>query len=385
MIATWKASNGEQKDFNVASTQGFDQIATITDRRRQVRRDGHLQGRLPGLDPALRIPGVVKAESVKDAETFNTGWKALNNDWLSGPFKVESFDNSQKVLTVVPNDKWWGEKPLLDKITFRAISPDATAAAFANNELDSFDIGPDPDAYQRVKGVADASHPAGRRSELPALHLQHQGRRADRPEGAPGHRQGPGPRGHRRLRPGRHRLAGPAAEQQHPAAEPGGLRGRRRARPGSTTTWKAPRPIWTPLGWTAGSDGIREKDGKKLAVKFAQLSGVAVSENEALQAQNMLKEIGVKVDIVDVPIAKFQDGSLLSNHEFEIMRLQLDRDPVPVPGHQPDLRHRLRQQLLASCPMPEIDANAKKLDTETDVAGADRRWPTRRRRSSGRT
>ena len=29
MIATWKANNGSQKDFNIASTQGFDQIAKM--------------------------------------------------------------------------------------------------------------------------------------------------------------------------------------------------------------------------------------------------------------------------------------------------------------------------------------------------------------------
>ena len=88
----------------------------------------------------------------------------------------------------------------------------------------------------------------------------------------------------------------------------------------------------TPLGWTAGADGIREKDGKQLEVKFSQLSGVPVSENEALQAQNMLKEIGVKVDIVDVPIAKFQDGSLLSNHEFDIVAFSWIGTPYPFQG-----------------------------------------------------
>ena len=123
---------------------------------------------------AVQDATIFKAESVKDPDTFNTGWKELNNDWLSGPFKVESFDKTQKVLTLVPNDKWWGDKPLLDKITFRAISPDAAAAAFVNNELDSFDIGPDPDAYKRVSACSDATRPQGGRPELPAHHLQQQ-------------------------------------------------------------------------------------------------------------------------------------------------------------------------------------------------------------------
>ena len=47
----------------------------------------------------------------------------------------------------MPSDTWWGAAPLLDSIQFTVISPDATPQAFANNELDSFDIGPDPNGY----------------------------------------------------------------------------------------------------------------------------------------------------------------------------------------------------------------------------------------------
>ena len=138
------------------------------------------------------------------------------------------------------------------------------------------------------------------------------------------------------------------------------------------------------LGWTAGADGIREKDGKKLEVKFSQLSGVAVSENEALQAQNMLKEIGVKVDIVDVPIAKFQDGIAALQPRVRHRCLQLDRDSVPVPGHQPDLRHRLGQQLLAAVRTGDrCERQGAGLRDRCRQARSSS--PTRRRRSSGRT
>ena len=47
----------------------------------------------------------------------------------------------------MPSDTWWGDAPLLDSIQFTVISPDAVPQAFANNELDSFDIGPDPNGY----------------------------------------------------------------------------------------------------------------------------------------------------------------------------------------------------------------------------------------------
>jgi peptide/nickel transport system substrate-binding protein len=157
ITAMWKACNGADKAFNCATNQGYDSIASVKTGADKFDVTITFKGAYPDWTQPYSIPGVVKAESVKDANTFNKGWVDLKNEWLSGPFKVQSFDKTQKVLTEVPNDKWWGAKPLLDKITFRTISPDATAAAFVNNELDSFDIGPDPDAFKRVQGVSDAS------------------------------------------------------------------------------------------------------------------------------------------------------------------------------------------------------------------------------------
>jgi peptide/nickel transport system substrate-binding protein len=144
----------EQK-FQAASTEGYDSIASVTPGADKFDYTVTWKGPTP-TGTRHRRSGT-QAESVKDPDTFNSGWSKLNNDWLSGPFKVEKFDETQKVLTEVPNDKWWGDKPLLDKIIYRAISPDAWDAAFVNNELDSFDIGPDPDAFKRASGVQDAT------------------------------------------------------------------------------------------------------------------------------------------------------------------------------------------------------------------------------------
>ena len=88
-------------------------------------------------------------------------------------------------------------------------------------------------------------------------------------------------------------------------------------------------------------------------MKFSQLSGVPVSANEALQTQNMLKEIGVKVDIVDVPIAKFQDGSVLSQHEFEIIAFSWIGTPYPFDGIKQIYGTGSGQQLLAAVGSPD--------------------------------
>ena len=366
LTATWKACADVNKEFNCASTQGYDQIATIETGADKFDVTITFKAAYPDWTQPFSYPGTLKAESVKDPATFNNGWKNLNNDWLSGPFKVASFDSSQKVLTEVPNDKWWGEKPLLDKITFRAISPDATAAAFANNELDSFDIGPDPDAYQRVKGVSDATirQAAGPNFRHFTFNTK-AGVLTDQKV-----RQAI-VKGLNREEIGLSDLAGidwPVRplnnnillQNQEGYADVASETGIDFDPEGAKADLEA-------LGWTAGADGIREKDGKKLTVKFAQLSGVAVSANEALQAQNMLKEIGVKVDIVEVPVAKFQDGSVLSNHEFEIIAFSWIGTPYPFQGIS-QIYGTGSESNYSQLSVPQIDENAKLLDSETDLS-----------------
>ena len=364
LTATWKACNGENKKFQCASTQGYDQIASIEAGADKFDVTVTFKAAYPDWSQPLVNP--VKAESVKDAETFNNGWKSLNNDWLSGPFKVESFDSSQKVLTEVPNDKWWGEKPLLEKITFRAISPDATAAAFANNELDTFDIGPDPDAYQRTKGVSDASIRAAAGPNFrhftfntKAGVLTDQKVRQVIVKGLD------------REAIGASDLAGidwpvQALNNNILLQNQEGYKDVA-AETGINYDPDGAKADLDALGWTAGPDGIRVKDGKKLEVKFAQLSGVPVSQNEALQTQNMLKEIGVKVDIVNVPVSKFQDGSVLSNHEFEIIAFSWIGTQYPFQGIS-QIYGTGSDSNYSQLSDPRIDANAKKLDSETDHA-----------------
>ena len=72
-----------------------------------------------------------------DKKLFNDGLinKPLDKYW-AGPFKVENWDASQKSLSLTRNDKWWGQKPLLEKISIRSLGEAASLAAFKNSEID---------------------------------------------------------------------------------------------------------------------------------------------------------------------------------------------------------------------------------------------------------
>jgi len=116
-------------------------------------------------------------------------------------------------------------------------------------------------------------------------------------------------------------------------------------------------------GWTVGEDGIREKDNQKLVLNFTQIATVKASENEALQAQSMLKEIGIQLNIVTIPIPRF--GPTLSGNEFEIIAFSWIGTPYPFSGIK-QLYGTDSESNFAQLSLPEVDELAGQIATETD-------------------
>ena len=82
---------------------------------------------------------------------------------------------------------------------------------------------------------------------------------------------------------------------------------------------------------------------ERLTVRFSQLVGVPVSENEAQLVAGQLAEVGIEVEIVDVPVQEF--GNTLTAGEFELMAFSWIGTPFPFRGICAALRQRLGQQL----------------------------------------
>ncbi len=74
---------------------------------------------------------------VNDKNTFNNGFvDNLHPEWAAGPFKLDNWNSSEKVITLVPNEKWWGDKPILERVIVRQMEVSAQRAAFKNGEID---------------------------------------------------------------------------------------------------------------------------------------------------------------------------------------------------------------------------------------------------------
>jgi peptide/nickel transport system substrate-binding protein len=364
MVAKWKACNGENTAFSCTSTESFDPIASITFGDNKFDVTVSYKNSFPDWSQGFSSPGVIKAESIMDPEVFNTGWSELNNDWLSGPFKVGSFDETQQVMTLIPNEKWWGKPPILNSIIWRAIAPDAVAQAFANQEIDSFDIGSDPDAFQRAGRVENAqvrkaggpnfrhftfNSKAGLLQDVTIRQAVVYGldRQAIAASDLAGIDWPVQPLNNHIFLQGQAGFVDTASLT------------------GLDYNPEKARSVLTDAGWVVGDDGIREKDNQKLILKFTQIATVKASENEALQAQSMLKEIGIQLDIVTVPIPRF--GPTLTGHEFEIIAFSWIGTPYPFSGIK-QIYGTGSGSNFAQLSLPEVDELAEQIATETDPA-----------------
>jgi len=252
---------------------------------------------------------------------------------------------------------------LLDSIIWRAIASDAKAQAFANQEIDAFDIGSDPDAFQRAKRVANAQiRKAGGPNFRHFTFNSKAGLIQDQTI--------------------RQAIVYALDRQSIAASDLAGidwpvqplnnhvfLQGQAgfvdiASATGLDFNSEKARSLLDKAGWAVGKDGIREKDDQKLIVRFSQLATIKASENEALQAKSMLKDVGIQLDIVTVPTSRF--GSILSGKEFEIIAFSWIGTPYPFNGIK-QVYGSGSESNFAQLSMPEVDKLAEQISTETDI------------------
>ena len=109
--------------------------------------------------------GEIMHPALLDKELFNDGFvDKPHPEYAAGPFTIaeDGWNSSEKTLTVVRNEKWWGEKTVLERIIFRQMDSAAERAAFKNDELDAAPALAAA-AYKELKEVANTELRRGAR------------------------------------------------------------------------------------------------------------------------------------------------------------------------------------------------------------------------------
>jgi peptide/nickel transport system substrate-binding protein len=324
-VADWQAQNGSNPAFQPASTVGWDSIGSI------VRGTDDQDVKITFSKPFAEWKGLTNllypASVYSTPDEFNKGWvdKIPVTD---GPFKVKSIDDTDKTLTIVRDPNWWGPKPKLDSITFKAIPASSQAQALQGGDIDAMDIGPSVPNY---KTLASAQGITIHKALSPDFRVLTFGARAGSPMADPKVRIAL-MKGIDRTLIGK-AVLGPIVPNVQPLNNRVYVQGQSQyqddggqyaynkdeaARELDAAGWKLP----------AGQQ-VRQKDGKPLELQFVVPSDITYSADEAQQVQLQLGQIGVKVDINTVDVNAWQT-QYLDVGNFDILNQTWESTPFPI-------------------------------------------------------
>ncbi|MDQ0147115.1 ABC transporter family substrate-binding protein [Pseudarthrobacter niigatensis] len=249
--------------------------------------------------------------AVNTPEIFNEGFNGnMHPEWMAGPFKLDQYDTAAKTVTMVPNDKWWGQKPVLANVTFRQLETSAQIAAFKNGEIDAMSANT-ISLYKQLDGTKDSDIRRGQRLFAGGLNLNAQritdvnvrkaifaavDREALRKVRFNGLNWEEPSSGSMMLLP-----FSEYYQDNYPVKETGA---------------DAAKKVLTDAGYTANANGIMEKDGKPAAFKISNFGDDPTTLAVAQTLQKQLQAGGMDVGIDQRASADF--GKVLGSREFDL-------------------------------------------------------------------
>ncbi|MFE6050176.1 ABC transporter family substrate-binding protein [Kitasatospora sp. NPDC056446] len=330
--ANWRALNGKDPAYKPSSSTGFELVSSVERGKDDFqavmtfdRPFSEWQSMFNGAANAPLLP----AGRIATPELFNSAYLDAI-PVTAGPFKVEQLDRTAQTVTLVADPAWWGDKPMLDRIVFHAMRPDAMPAAFAKGQLDLVNNGPDVAGYQTIRStkgavVRRAGGPDFRQFTLnartPALSdatVRQAVFQAINRDAV--------------IRSDLSGLDWPAVPLNNHllVANQNGYRdnslGLARYDP-----VEAARKL-DAAGWKLDGD-VRKKDGRELNLRMVIPAGVTQAQNEAANTTRMLKDVGIKVSTVTAAVNEFFD-KYINRNDFDIAAYSLLGTPFPASGNR---------------------------------------------------
>ena len=308
----WKFNNAENPDVVANSTDGYDQIESVTAGESDKQAVVTYKQAYPWWQALFDR---VLHPSVADAQTFNEGYlKNPHPEWGAGPYKVDQFDYNSGTVSFVPNEKWWGEKPKLDKVTYRQMESQATINAYQAGEVDAVEI-TNKDHLAVAKTVKDTTLRGTLRPSNYLVTLN-----AKTPTLEDVKVREAVFTGINRETLAQVRFNGMDYTENLPGSFAlfqnqkgyqdnfGGL---------VTYDQDKAKQLLDEAGWAESGDGIREKDGKKLTLRYVTFGDSQLTKSTAAAMQKMLKDIGVDLQVAERPSSDF--SKVIAEREFDVL------------------------------------------------------------------
>ena len=309
--STWRTSNGTDPAYLVSSTDGYDRITSVVrgvdDRQAVVTFQG-IDLWWQGLFNVLLNPAAA------DPAVYNQGYvNTPHNEWGAGPYQVQSYDQQNGAIVFERNPRWWGRPGKLDTRTFVTLEDVAGLNAFKNGQIDAVGAG-SRDRLAQLQGQPDTEIRKG-----PSLQLDYFTLNGESPVLSD-----------LRVRKAifeavdREQIARFHFDGLDYTADPVGsmiflpFQGGYTDNVGKVVPYdpeQAKRDL-DAAGWTAGPDGVRVKDGQPLRFTYVNTGDDPVGKAIAGGTAAMLKNVGVQMDIRQVPSGDF--SKIVTGKEFDM-------------------------------------------------------------------
>jgi peptide/nickel transport system substrate-binding protein len=168
---TWNMLKGENKDIDIVSSGAYEFVDSV--KAGSSDKEVVVTTTQPVFPLDALFTGLIHP-AVNTPEIFNTGFTGdMHPEWMAGPFKLDQYDSAAKTVTLAQNDKWWGTKPVLDKVVFRQLETSAQIAAFKNGEIDGVSANTIA-LYKQLDGTKNSEVRRGQRLFAGGLNLNAQ-------------------------------------------------------------------------------------------------------------------------------------------------------------------------------------------------------------------
>jgi peptide/nickel transport system substrate-binding protein len=324
--AQWKALNGSNPAFQTAGTIGYDKIESVV--KGADDREVVVTYSQPYSDWQALFAPLYPASTDSTPDAFQHDWEG-KVPVSDGPFKLDGIDQTSKTVTLVRNDKWWGDPPKLEKMIYRTIDLDAQTDALANGEIDlQYGIGSHVSYYARAKSlpgvtVHRAAGPVWANLTLNA---------ASGPLADLGVRNA--------LTVGVNRkqvnqaIIGPLGVSTEPLNNHVFFTNQNGYQDNSGDLGKfdpaRAKQLLDTAGWKSTDGGkTRSKDGQQLKLRYVISSTNDTTKQIAEIVQSQLADIGVTADIVPVP-GKDYYNKYVNTGAFDIALVTLGGNAYPI-------------------------------------------------------
>ncbi|MCK9795513.1 ABC transporter family substrate-binding protein [Isoptericola sp. 4D.3] len=308
----WISNRSTEEGYVPNTTDGYSQIESVEQGEDERQAVVTFKSEFPWTDGLFWH---IMNPAVDSAKVFNEGYiEEAHPEWGAGPYKIDEFDINGGTISFVPNDTWWGDAPMLDKVTFRVLDPVAAVNAFQNGEIDLVE-NLTADNIEQLKDVEGAATYRAQRASSNLLQLN-----AERPQLADvevreaifkainreqikevvwnGLNYTEPEAGSFNLFPFQEGYVDALAEA------------------GWSYDVEAANAALDEAGWTLNGD-VREKDGQKLEGRMPIFGEEPITEARAKVVQQQLAQIGFALEIDKRPVSDF--STVLTTKDWDLV------------------------------------------------------------------